>query len=361
MESKYNNNNKKQLTVQRKQRMNKKGQMKPVNYKKNRIEGGTANYGKQMIQTMESGYGKTLSMYPSTQNFAKVYGDPFLKESARIPVFPIRASKMLRVMTGVSGVLNGTGVGFVTVKPAFCIINDKPSIFYSNAAASPPFLTTDNGTYAIGSGFAASPYTLSDFDYGVNGKTFRIVAQAIRVRYVGTTLNAAGSCYCAQLSPEKDLNGYTVDDIKRQMGWKEYVFSDRSWHSICRHITTTDDQDYQYWNGNQGNFYYYNGSGTPTKDNFPFYGMILTGTAGQPFEIEVCTHIELVAPSLDQLSVSTHDAQGVGTVIASYAKARNRDNTSTDHSVGTNKWSSILKAGIETATTIGKAVLPFLL
>lgn len=328
---------------------------------KQRIEGGTSNYGKQLGMVVDKGYGATLKMYPSTQMFARVYGDPFLKDSARLPVFPIRATKMLRVMTSASGVLNNTGIGFVTVQPMNSIISDVPSLFYSNNPASPPFFTTDTGAYLIGASFAASQYTSPDFWYGINGKTVRIVAQAIRVRYVGTTLNAAGSCYCAQASPEQSISTFGIDDVKKQLGWKEYVFSDRAWHSICRHMTTLDDQDYQYLNKPDGKWYYYNGGSNSTKDNVDYYGMLMTGVPGQPFEIEVCTHVELVAPSLDQTRVSMQDAQGVSHVVSSYAKSRNKDNTSVDHSVGTQKWINILQNGIETATTIGKAILPFFL
>lgn len=363
-------NNKKTLNVIRKnqnqnqqvpnQRPKNKNQVAKRGNKQ-RIEGGTSNYGKQLGMITDRGYGATLKMYPSTQLFARVYGDPFLKDSARLPVFPIRATKMVRVMTSASGVLNDTGVGFVTVIPASCIINNAVSVYYSNQGSSPPFFTTDSGTYTIGSAYAASPYAANDFWKGDQGKVQRIVAQAIRVRYVGTTLNAAGSCYCAQASPEKSIVTYGIDDIKRQMGWKEFVFSDRGWHSICRHITTQDDLEYQYLEKESGLWKYDNGNPTYTKDNLAYYGMIMTGVPGQPFEIEVCTHVELVAPSLDQTRVSMQDSQGVSHVVASYAKSRNKDNTSVDHSIGTQKWMSILQNGIETATTIGKAILPFFL
>jgi len=333
------------------------GKQKPKNKRTQKIDGRTANYGKQIGSIVNNGYGGTLKMYPSTQMFAKVYGDPFLKESARIPCFPIRATKMQRIYASSSGVLNGDGFGFITVIPANCVTNDLNAVFYSNGPTSPPFLST---TGSVGATSANSPYASSDYKFDVNGKAMRIVAQAIRVRYVGTTLNAAGSCYCAQLSPIQSAQGYNIDELKRQMGWKEYVFSDRSWHTICRHITDNNDLLYQYWDADGGKWAYYNG--TPTsQDNFPYYGMIMTGVAGQPFEWEVVTHIEIVAPNLDQIQVVHQDAPGVSHVVASYAKARNRDNTSIDHSSGTNKWVKILKDGIETATTIGKAIIPFLL
>lgn len=333
---------------------------KPQNKKKGRrpkVDNMTANYGKQIISQMNKGYGATLKMYPSTQNFARVYGDPFLKESARLPAFPIRATKMQRIYASSSGVLNQDGVGFITVIPAHAVTNNLPSVFWSNQSTSPPFISL---TGSVGSAVANSPYASADYVFGPNGKTMRIVAQAIRVRYVGTTLNAAGACYCAQLTPQQSVQNATIDELKKQMGWKEYVFSDRGWHTICRHITNVEDQNFSYFNPEAQKWYYYN-TPTPSTDNIPFYGMIMTGIAGQPFEWEVVTHLEIVAPNLDQIQVSHQDSQGVAQVVSAYAKARNKDNTSTDHSVGTNKWISILKNGIETATTIGKTLLPLLL
>jgi hypothetical protein len=332
------------------------------------------SYGEQIKSITENGYGKTLMMTPSTARFAQVYADPFIEDSARLPVFPLVSSQLTRTYASGKGVINANGNAWVMILPAGHIANDQAdAVVYTNLSTAPDTFELPGGSFTgIATASSNSEFTTSQFvlEAGNSNKAFRLVAQGIRVRYLGTTLNAAGTCYTLQMSPKTvadDLIGFGVSDIKTYPGFKEYTFKDTKWHSLTRHITCSEDFFYQgYSNDTTAYCYQQSDNLVSSFDSQWNMGIYMTGTAGGAYEFEVVSHFEVVGPNLNRRGIVKADTAGVQKVTSAYSELRHKDTITQDHSVGkppaaSGGWLDVLKRGAEMLLPMIPKVLAMLL
>lgn len=325
------------------------GNKKKVNVvKKSQPMKPSLDYGHQLGSILNEGYGKTLSMYPGTLSYAKVYSDPFVIDSARIPVFPIVSSSLERYYASGKGQTNANGNGWISVYPPNLATNDLQAVYYSDSASGDPM----NNTFQFAMG--SSPHTSASFTEVTGTYAVRVVALGIRVRYTGTTLNAAGTMVTAQASPLGDsLSGQTYTTMKQIPGFKEYTFKDTAWHSITRHVETTDDTAFIEFDGTR--WVFPDSTAHPNDDNFRI-GIYISGANGvQPFEWEVVGHYELLGTNLVRRGVTTPDTPGFEHVVGTFAERRQRDSTTRDHNVG-GTWNTLVGFLKESA----KSVIPLI-
>jgi len=336
------------------------------------VRDDSESYGQQVESIINKGYGKTLEMTPSAMRFAKVYADPFIQESARIPAFPMNSSQLCRSYASGKGVLNANGNGYITCNIGNGIFSDQPVACYTSGAGASDVIVFGNYT-GVSTVSTNSEFTSTNFytNAGSFNKAFRVVAFGVRVRYLGTEYYAAGTCYALQMSPKtsaNSLNGFNIADFKGYPGFKEYSFADREWHSVTRHITSSEDFQYQGWNTSANACQYLSNdyNNQLSFDALNNIGFFLNGTAGQPFEFEVVGHYEVVGPNITRNAVVPVDMKGVNQVTSSYTKMRHLDSVTPDHSVERKPdqkggWIDILKRGAELALPmIPKLVSMFL-
>jgi len=292
------------------------------------------NYGNQLSNIMSKGYGNTLAMYPGTLNFAKVYTDPFLTETARVPVFPIVSSSLEKYYATGKGHCNASGNGWIAVIP----------LMFASNATSYNVSTTLTGDPINSPGFAfgssSSPHALSAYYTDDGTYAVRVVSIGIRVRYIGSTLNAAGTCLTCQASPLGDgVSGLNYTTIKQLPGFKEYTFRDTSWHSVTRHIEAQQDTFFAEYDLATSRWVFPNSTAHPYDENLRI-GVYMACEPNQAFEYEISAHYELTGTNLVRRGVTTPDTAGFEHVVGTMSERRQRDNTTKDHNVG-GTWSTL--------------------
>lgn len=293
-------------------------------------------YGQQLVDVMNKGYGQTLSMYPSTLAYAKVYADPFTTEGARIPVFPVVSSALEKYYATGKGSTNPNGNGWISIAPIYFATSDAPAGYISN-------LTTGD---AVNSGIfdtvlSSSPHPISTFFSDTGTYSVRVVALGIRVRYLGTVLNASGTCLTCQISPLGDsVSGQTYQTIKQLPGFKEYTFKDSSWHSIILQVEDLQDTVFTEYDNATSRWIFPDSNAHPFNANQRIC-IYMSSIPSQAFEWEVSAHYELLGTNLSRRGIQTPDTVGFEKVIGSLAERRQRDSTTKDHNVG-GTWANLV-------------------
>ena len=158
----------------------------------------------------------------------------------------------------------------------------------------------------------------------------RIVALGLRVRYTGTTLNSAGEVFSAQTNPRITMNGYGIDDFKKQQSWKTKSFAVRDWFGVTRMITSKLDSEFLCLSPGGGSWVTADG-GLSTNETVNYLSIIMQGTPGVPFEFEAVCHFEVIGPNLDTQALTNLDTTGTEAVISSLHRERAKDNNTPDH------------------------------
>lgn len=325
-------------------------------------------YGDQMISIMKKGYGRTLSDNPEMANFAHVYSDPFTRETSGLPIFPIVSSQKTYSTAQGSLVLNSNGIGWITYQPIWSVMTGVTTGWYSSGAGASDTVGAPGGTDTT-SFQMKSQHTASAMTLGVGA--VRITSSGMRVRYVGKEYDKAGVCYCAQLTQRNESSvGLSINDIRKQMGWKQYSLANSKWQTLTRHITSKTDEFFWSFTEDPGSDFVeeYN-TNIKCPDLTANMVMILTGTPGQTFEFEVQTHYSLKGQDVFYRTVEEPRNNFVSHVVNAYSKLRNTDNTTKDHSslgnVQASKthaketvWDSI-KKGASSLFSVGKELIPF--
>lgn len=307
------------------------------------------DYAQQLTDQTISG---PFATTPAVVRFARVYSDPFLLDSARIPTLPMLPSQLMRTYSSGTGITNASGIGWIYAGCAEAATNDAPSVSYSSGAAAPSvFAYGDAGTTLA---YSDSTYASANYSLAVGHNAYRPVAFGIRVRYTGTTLNAAGTIYALQLSPpipNGTLTGSGITDIKNYKTFKEYSFRGSAWHAITRHIRYKEDFLYQGFDQIKNHLSYsiFGSNNSVTSYDYGFQlGLMISATAGVSFEWEVVGHYEIIGPGLNRISTVNPKTDHVEKVISAFNKERERDTVSKDHSVGVKDgWVNILSKGVD--------------
>lgn len=293
---------------------------------------GAANrgdYGGQLTNVVQKGLGATLRMYPETINFAEVYTDPFSIKEARLPFLPIYSTKVVRSIVRANGAIGTNGFGFVQCVPMWGATTDVPSVYFSGSSFT-GVATALAGTGVLNTTATKIGYTSSSYDVSnINSFAVRCVSYGVRVKYTGTELNSAGEWFAAQSNPRVSLNGFSSDALRKVQGHKSSTFADREWHVYTRMITSRMDAEYMQLNGGVWNPTCF--PGTITYELNPYMAVIIQGTAGGTFDIEVAGHYEVIGPNLDVEKVGRCDEFNAQSIVSTGMKLRHKDNTTVDH------------------------------
>lgn len=311
------------------EQLKKRTQKRKQNQRNNNKVAQRGDFGGQLGNVVQKGLGSTLRMYPETINFAEVYTDPFSIKEARLPFLPIYSTKTVRSIVRANGAIGTNGFGFVTCVPMWGVVNNNDSVFWSQATY------TGISIAAAGVGVSSAPaskisYTKASFDStDVNSLAARCVAYGIRVKYTGTELNSAGEWFAAQTNPKVSMIGFTSDSLRKVQGHKTSTFADRSWHVYNRMITSRLDAE--FLNLNSGIWEATTLPGSNAGENNGYIAIIVQGTPGGTFDIEVAGHYEVIGPNLDTEKIGRVDEFNAQNLISTGMKLRHKDNTSLDH------------------------------
>jgi hypothetical protein len=314
----------------------------------------------QMKDTNELMYNQTISGHfyttPDIAKWAEVYSNPFSTQAARIPKAPLLPTQLIRNYAHGKGVCNSNGNGYVLISPACGATNDLVTVSFSNGPAAPD-ATSFAGTTDVGGATTSSHYASTNFvlEAQSGNLIFRPVAVGIKIRYIGTVLNAAGTCYTLQITPgapEDNLQDFIVSDFTAYPNYKEYSFKGSQWHALTRHIRFEEDFHYQGFSNEDGVMKYamLGGESTspPSLDWETTMSIYMNAIANAPFEWEFVGHYEIVGPNLDRIGSVNPKSDHVEKVVSSYNKLRNVDNTTKDHSAGQpGGWVDVLKKGVD--------------
>jgi len=299
---------------------------------------------KNLSQTLIKGVEKmgksNDSISKDAIRFATSYADPTLDKPSSLPLQPTLPHQQVTVKTFVTASTNDSGVGWAALRPAGMIVNSFGCLT-SSITTSGPEPNWANGVLTTSN----SPFQISDFQPSetTGGKTFRIVSMVLRARYIGTTLNAAGTVFTFQLTPgiqgpyDGGVVGFTPQLIRSYGNYKEKSFRGSSWHSVTRHLIRAEDSLIQCLSpNNQGpNFQYLlnQSSGQVSFDNTSSMLIYIKAEANQPFEVEAIGHFEVIGPNLSYRTMISSNEEFVHKVRDGYAKRRMQDITTPDHSV----------------------------
>lgn len=331
------NSNKKQIVViKKKNQKPKKKVLVDYNTKKNKVRGTmrVSNFGGQVKGAMSMGFGKYLNSIPSVSRFGEVYRDPFTKNSARLPVWPVNDTYLIRSTVRAVGKTNGNNYGCCSIWSMNGAVNDNAFLVYSDGTAGDDFEPFQPGMAQANSN---SPFSISSFDFtdgeNTNTHSARIVSVGIRVRYIGTNLNKGGRVVMG-INPNRMNSIYPIslDDITRWPGFKDLPFDDK-WHGLHRQIDLNEDFFYQAHDKtvNTGNGWCYNNDVTATSQDAYNSMIIIVQSAGpeQPFEIEVVGHYEIIGRNLPNTSISVPHDNAVKMLVTG-KKALDRQSSTTD-------------------------------
>jgi hypothetical protein len=285
----------------------------------------------------------TLFVQPDTALFCQVYLDPFVTKPASLPVTPLLSHQSIRTYCSGRGITNANGNGWITVQPANMAINDTavPSVTWTTASTASDDIGFGLTITGASTASSNSPYSFSNFLFQeAPSLQMRIVALGIRVRYVGTVLNAAGTVYTCEIEAKSsltDMNGWNITTIKAQPCWKEYAFDRNVWHSVTR--TIQSDMDYQYQQNAESVGWIYAGIGEASGDlrtldapnNLSIY---MEAQPAAPFEWEVSAHFEIIGQNLPERKVIKTDRNIVENLASSQKTRRFMNTTTKDHAVG---------------------------
>lgn len=311
-----------------------------------------------MQDILEHGYGGALRLSQAALDFGRVYSNPFELVPARLPVFPMVHSQLLRTYASATLLTNSNGYGWLYMCPAGGVSSNGQATVYSNGPGCSNVPSPYSPLNDTGVAQSNSQYTNADFDFGTGSKQFRPVSVGIRVRYVGTNLEKAGVAYTAQLIDRaSDVIGEGISFVQSVPGFKTFAVSNNSWHSQIRHITSLDDQLFQVFDGSSNQWKYLVNK-LVSYDNQCNTAIWIKAEPNQSFEFQFTGHYEITGRNLHNLDSAMPDPPGVEHIVSSHEKRRFKDTTTPAHSVTKNPersfW-SILKDG---AKQILPSVIP---
>jgi hypothetical protein len=276
-------------------------------------------------------------------NWAKAYSDPWSVKSVSMPAMPLLLHQQVRTKQSGLFFTNANGNGTIMVVPAQCATNNS-----GNAVVASSMLSGDVfPTFGLGTNLAFSmqgPYDEAAYALGTEtGLQFRIAALGLRIRYLGTVLNAAGTGYSIEVEPKNNtptggIVGYGITDIKNNPTWKEFSVMNGEWHGITRQFLSMKDLDYQGFDSAEGVFSYAELNNATASisslDNTANLGIYIAATPNQKFEFEVACHLEVVGQNLPQRTKAHYEQEKVLKLNDAYRNVRVQDNITPDNSMG---------------------------
>lgn len=272
--------------------------------------------------------------------YTHAMADPFSIKQTDLPHMPLLAHQSIRNYASGTFYTNAAGFGSITVHPDYCVSNDQTFAVTASSATSPNTVVSSGIAPALQ--FTMNgPYPQSAYQLGTEyGLQFRIVSLGIRIRYMGSVVNAAGTCYTIEMEPKASTDsdpfaGFEVKDIKAAPTWKEYSIMNGTWHAVTRHILSTKDFDYKGLNTGTGQIQYAElfATSTTSLDQCSNIAIAIQCTDSQPFEFEVVCHFEVVGDGLPTRTVVSDQSKHVAKINSNLRKVQAADNTTPAHSV----------------------------
>lgn len=327
---------------------------------------------------ISGGLSAVFSHYPDIKRYASVLFDPFQTDSAAAPHYPILPSYALRVRAYGGGLANSSGIGWVTVYPNGPSCSDLKQVVYTNGPSASSQIVA-GGTDIVEEA-APSPYDTGDFNSAsieTNSQfRLRLVAQGIRVRYIGTQLNRAGEVR-SFFTPYTGASilGSTFSDAGK-IPFKAAPFTD-AWHSAVWLPHNSFDFEYVGLNNNEWTYSITPGTSpqVQSQNAFPQMAIMMKTQPDAPFEWEVVSHYELVGFALPNRSTKVEASSTVQKIVGAGKVVRNMDSTTKAHNQGGTDKSlvSLIGKGIlklmpdnvgsvlSTIGSVASKVIPFLI
>lgn len=355
--------NKKQIVVVK--RKNNKPQQKKVQVvmqpQRKKMSKNISNFGGQVKGALSQGIGKYLNSIPSVRRFGEIYINPFSKESARLPVWPVNDTYLIRTSVRAVGKTNGNNYGSCSVWSTNGAVNDNAFLVYSDGTAGDDFEPTQPGMQLANSN---SPFEMNSFNFtdgeNTNTHAVRPVSIGIRVRYIGTNLDKGGRVVMG-INPNRMNSVYPIslNDVTRWTGFKDLPFDSR-WHGLHRQIDLNEDFLYQAHDKtiDSGNGWCYNNDVSMNSQD-AYNSMIIivqSASPSQPFEIEVVGHYEVIGRNLPNTSVSVPHDNAVKSLVTT-KKLHDRKSSSTDMLPEPTQTSSFFSKIGGIAEEVGKEML----
>jgi len=303
----------------------------------------------------------TVSLTKCALKYALACSDPFnvAARGACIPVAPAHPSQKVHTFARFTAAVGINNVGFIAWNPA--IANDAPCIYYTD--------TDFTGTLGTGIDILSAPSTLrtgvnavelSNLPYSSTQLTSvagtdqravigKIVAGALRIQYVGTTLNESGLYYCLQEPNHGNLSGYNANSIgyyadadvsaitRKPCMLNSFAVTENelNWSSTIVNTAQIPSQQataiiYPYSKGDQ--FFSTAAGDLSLQYGTDSYGTALfaappngviafSGVAGQQLHVEVILHVEYTGNVPGPMETRNDaDAEGAAIVMAATAQ-----------------------------------------
>lgn len=285
-----------------------------------RPKGDSVSLGGQVKSMLNRGMGRSLAQIPSVARFSSVYMNPFQKESARLPVWPVLPTYLITTWATSTGATNASGIGWVSVFPANGVVRDANVAVVSDGNNANVFDPTDPGITTMSTN---SNYTLGDFTFTntsiVNPYQMRPVSVGVRVRYIGTELNRGGRLLMG-IRPNRlnDQFPLAYSEISSWPGYKDLKF-DNAWHGLHRQITQDQDFLFQAFYADEAEpGWRYNEDQTMfSLDTMPNINIfVISPVEKAPFEVQVYCHYEIIGTNLPQSKVEMPQTSSIQTVVA---------------------------------------------
>lgn len=206
--------------------------------------------------------------------------DPFRAVSTGVPSFPTFESQVLRCFVRGTATSSSTSdMGFVTVDPYGFLANDSTSSVRASTSAYTGTTIADVATGVVGTS-SNSPYNSTQI---VNDELmhYRVVAAGLRVRYIGTKLNAGGRAVAWTDLDHTSQIGKNYSDLTANDRCRVEIL-DGKWHSTT--WNPIDASELEYVN-------YLDASRVMSVIFYP-------AAASQTVEFEVVVHYELIGKTI---------------------------------------------------------------
>jgi len=221
-----------------------------------------------------------------------------------VPKFPsIESSKRVLFARGVGACVSGTGG--IIARPDSA--NDVITAYYSQTGwvSSGSQTLPTSADVGVGAAFPNSGYQAADFIAG--GIQVRLVAFGIRVRYIGTALNAGGVVYELEEPSHHSLEGVSLPTMRQFDSCTSNCF-DGSWFESLYQPRFPADFGYTTGASGQSSFAHFLGLNIQAADD----------TA--PFEWEVYGHWEFIGREVRGKSISHQAAIESDRIVSAVAQ-----------------------------------------
>ena len=180
------NTNKKQIVVvKRKNKPQQKKVQVVMQPQRKRMSKNVSNFGGQVKGALSQGIGKYLNSIPSVRRFGEIYINPFSKESARLPVWPVNDTYLIRTSVRAVGKTNGNNYGSCSVWTTNGAVNDNAFLVYSDGTAGDDFEPTQLGMQNANSN---SPFEMQSFNFTDGENTNTHAVRPVSWEFIDTSL-----------------------------------------------------------------------------------------------------------------------------------------------------------------------------